>query len=317
MSKYTSFIKAILLIVITASTATAGEESRYFTFGSITIQMADSSDAAAFITQPDHFTKLFSSFDIHGRFRDTKPHTEEDYLKLAGQQVRTWTKLQQQRIINAFEAIETYNKEHNITLTLPDTVILIKSTCKEEFGAGGYTRKNAIILNMTEQISTGLIAHELFHVYSRYNEAARNDIYSVIGFKKCNVIDVRDAMNNLNITNPDCPVISHYVTVGDEDLVLVLFSKKPYEGGNVFEDYVDIGLIPVEGDDAHKKPVTKNGKAIIYTFEQKAAIFGIVGTNTPYLLHPEEICAENFSALVTGTKVNQPEILQGIKEQLR
>lgn len=302
-----------LLFCAANSYATSG----YFKFMNITVQVADSADAARFITQKDDYTSSFSTFDMQGRFRDKQNHTEAEYLALAGKQMRTWTAAEQQKIEQAFGALATAIGEKQMKLNLPDTVLFIKSTCMEEFGAGGYTRKNAIIINKDEGVSTSLVAHELFHVFSRHNPYLRDKLYDNIGFKPCNRIDVSKAMNGLNITNPDCPVISHYVTVDGEDMVLVLHSKKPYDGGVVFEeDYIDISLLVITGDDKNKKPLTKDGKAITYKLDEKMQLFSIIGSNTPYVLHPEEVCAEHFSALVTGTEVNEPEYLEKMRADM-
>ncbi len=291
--------------------------SGYFKFMNVTIQVADSADAALFITQKDDYTSSFSTFDMQGRFRDKENHTEAEYLALAGKQMRTWTAAEEEKIKAAFEEIASALREGKMNIKLPDTVLFIKSTCMEEFGAGGYTRKNAIIINKDEGVSTGLVAHELFHVLSRHNSSLRDKLYENIGFKPCNRIDVSKAMNGLNITNPDCPVISHYVTVDGEDMVLVLHSKKPYNGGGVFEeDYIDISLLVVTGDDKNKKPLVKDGKAVTYKLDEKLQLFTIIGSNTPYVLHPEEVCAEHFSALVTGKQVNEPEYLEKMKTDI-
>lgn len=310
--KYLSAICALFLYSVNGVAA-----SGYFKFLNVTIQLADSADAARFITQKDDYTASFSKFDVQGRFLDKENHTEAEYLALAGKQMRTWTATEQEKIKNAFEEIATALREGKMTIRLPDTVLFIKSTCMEEFGAGGYTRKNAIIINKEESVSTGLVAHELFHVLSRHNPALRDRLYDNIGFKPCNRIDVSKAMNGLNITNPDCPVISHYVTVDGEDMVLVLHSKKPYDGGNVFgDDYIDISLLMLTGDDKNKQPLIKDGKAVTYKLDEKMQLFSIIGSNTPYVLHPEEVCAEHFSALVTGQKVNEPEYLEKMKADM-
>ncbi|HEY9177635.1 MAG TPA: hypothetical protein VIN07_08095 [Flavipsychrobacter sp.] len=310
--KYLPVLCALLACSVNSIAA-----SGYFKFMNVTIQVADSADAARFITQPDDYTSSFSTFDMQGRFRDKKSHTEAEYLAMAGKQMRTWTAAEQEKIEAAFGELATTIRAKQMKLRLPDTVLFIKSTCMEEFGAGGYTRKNAIIINKDEGVSTSLVAHELFHVLSRHNALLRDKLYDNIGFKPCNRIDVTEAMNGLNITNPDCPVISHYVTVAGEDMVLVLHSKKPYDGGVVFEeDYIDISLLVVTGDASNKKPRIKDGKAVTYKLDEKMELFSIIGSNTPYVLHPEEVCAEHFSALVTGKEVNEPEYLEKMRADM-
>ena len=291
--------------------------SDYFKFMNITVQLADSTDAAGYLAQKDGYAASFSTFDMQGRFRDKNTHTEAEYMAMAGKQMRSWTAGEQTTIKKSFDEIAVALKTAKMNMRLPDTILFVKSTCLEEFGAGGYTRKNAIVINANEGVTTSLTAHELFHVITRHNPTLRDKLYENIGFRTCNPIEVTNAMKGLNITNPDCPVISHYTTIGGEDMVLVLHSKKPYEGGNVFEgDYIDISLLVVNGDDKNKSIVIKEGKALLYKLDEKPELFSIIGTNTPYVLHPEEICAEHFSALVTGAKVNEPEYLEKMKEDM-
>lgn len=308
-------IAAGLLFLLPIS---VGAKSVYFKSMNATIQVADSADAAKFITQNDGHADRFSQFDFNGRFKDTKPHTTADYLAYAGTQMRSWTTEETADIKSHFKAIEEFARANGLKISLPDTVVYIKSTCAEEFGAGGYTRGNGIIINGGENLSTSLTAHELFHVITRSNPTLRDKLYENIGFKKCNPINVTEALKSLNITNPDCPVISHSINIDGADMILVLHSKKPYMGGNVFEaDYVAVSLMELEDVNGVKQPKMVDGLPVLYTLEQKPALFSIIGTNTPYILHPEEVCAEHFAALVTAKKVNQPSYLDAMKDDMK
>lgn len=293
-------------------------QSTGFVFFGTTVLIADSTYAAKVIQQPDEYMKGYSSFDMHARFKDKEEHTVQEYLSLAAKQVRNWSADEQEVIQAGFKEIEDQLDKHELNFALPDTIVFIQSTTAEEFGAGGYTRRNLIVINEREPATLSLIAHELFHVISRANPKLRDRLYANIGFKKCNTIDVRNAMEGLNITNPDCPVLSHYITIDGEDLLLVLHSKKPYDGGNVFgPDYINIGLLAVAGDDDNKKPVVKDGKAVLYQLQDKLELFEQVGTNTDYVLHPEEICAEHFVALVTNKTVPEPKYVALMKEDMQ
>jgi hypothetical protein len=42
-----------------------------------------------------------------------------------------------------------------------------------------------------------------------------------------------------------------------------------------------------------------------------------IGRNTEYIIHPEEILADNFVLLVNGAKAPSPEILQKLDAVLR
>lgn len=313
-----SVFKVAVFILLLSAPLCSIARSSYFTSMNATIQVADSADAARFISQKEAYLENFSQFDYNGRFRDNKPHTVEDYLAMAAKQMRSWNDDDLVLIKEHFKAIEVFAKTNGLVFSLPDTIVFIKSTCKEEFGAGGYTRMNGIVINANEQVSLGLTAHELFHVITRKNTALRDKLYKNIGFKKTNVINTDVALMGLNITNPDCPVISHYVTLDGQDMTIVLHSKKPYIGGSVFEDdYVSVSLLVLKDVDGEKEPYMKDGTPILYPLDRKPELFSIVGTNTPYIIHPEEICAEHFAALITGKEVNQPEYLEAMKDDMR
>jgi hypothetical protein len=311
--------KTIILFTLLAlcNFDNASAKSSYFSFLDAVIQLTDSADGAKCLSKPDAYSASFSTFDMNGRFGDQKNHTQKEYLQLAAKQTSAWPEADQKTIREGFANIEMYINRSGLQLFLPDTILFIRSTCNEEFGAGGYTRGNAIVINQKESLPTTLIAHELFHVISRKTPLLRNALYADIGFKKCNPIDVKTPLAGLNITNPDCPVIEHYTTIGNEDVVLILHSKRPYTGGDVFSEYVAVSLMVVEGDANNKKAVLKDGKPVVYNVESKPELFDIIGTNTPYILHPEEICAEHFASLVTNREVRQQEYIDKMKDNLK
>lgn len=229
-------------------------------------------------------------------------------------EVKTWNTEEQTQISEGLKELENFLDKNQIKLNLPKEIYIIKSTCNEEFGAEGYTRRNFIVLNNAqERITEGLIAHELFHVYSRYNKDMRDKLYQVIGFLPCNPINYASAVNNQAITNPDCPVVAHYTTLEGQDVMLALYSPNPYKGENMLQENADIGLIVLTGDDQNKKPLIKEGKAVMYGPEKMAALFEKTGGNTQYILHPEEVCAEHFAMLVTDKKVPEPKYLEEMK----
>jgi hypothetical protein len=119
------------------------------------------------------------------------------------------------------------------------------------------------------------------------------------------------------ITNPDCPVIEHYVTIGGKDYVVIIYNTKPYTGGNVLQEAVGIGLIELQGEGKKKSPVMKNGVAAITPLDQLPEILEKTGGNTPYILHPEEVCAEHFAMLTRGASVSQPQYLEQMKAILK
>ncbi len=287
-----------------------------FEFLSTKIEVIDSAEAAPIMVRNDSYTGSFSLFDVQSRLRDTGKTSEEDYLLFAERQSRNWTKEEREKLEQSFKEIARFIRKNDMVLNLP-VIRIIKSTCAEEYGSMGYTRGNNIMLNVNEAtLTTELVAHELFHVFSRYNEEKRNSLYLSIGFKRCDHIDMKKAFDGLNVTNPDCPVVAHYITVNDKDLVIALYSMRKYNGGDPFREYMNIALLELENKGKRKVPKMVENKPVLHQFSELPQIQKQIGTNTNYALHPEEILAEHFSALVTSKKVKEPAYLDRVKAAL-
>ncbi len=309
------FITGILPVLLPARTT-------YFSAAGSTIALVDHMAAAAISLHPDDYTRALTPFDLSIRLDKATGLQETDYLQLAAADVQDWPAGEETQLRSAFAGIDTVLKAQHLNLHLPDTILLIKTTGKTEFGSEGWTRANRIMLNTGAQtITLHLVAHELFHVISRYNERTRNAAYAVFHFKPCNNIVYKPVLKGQVITNPDCPFIKHYITLktdsASQDAALILYSKKAYHKGYTMYDYMTIGLLALTGDDGHKKPLLKDGKPVIYELTGMPDFFKQIGTNTPYVLHVEEISAEHFAALITGGKMQQPEYIAAMAAVLR
>ncbi len=301
--KYTFF----LLLLLAANIAVAATAS--FKFFSTTIVVADSVQGGALLGKDDGYAKNFSLFDIQSKTRVLTNTVPAAYYRHAAKQSLSWTDDEVKQVMSSFTTIADTLRKKGIALNLPQKIYIIKSTMMEEYGAAGYTRGDNIVLKGGEEVSAGIMSHELFHVYSRFNPKKRDELYNVFGFKKCNPIVLNKAMDNLNITNPDCPVIEHYLPLAAGDVALTIYSNRPYAGGEVFTEYLKVGAVVLEGGDTDKKVKTENGKAVIKDLQNLVELFARVGQNTPYIIHIEEICAEHFSMLCTGKQVREPEFL--------
>lgn len=316
--------KILLFLAICSSSLSLYAKTVKFPFAGVTVELLDSADAAKANSISDAYSRALTPFDLQIRLGILTGATEKDYLARAATQVRNWPAQEQQELKKSFAEIEAFLKAHHISLKLPASVQMIKTNGREEFEAEGYTRENRISLHINDlqELNTHLVAHELFHVYSRYNEARHDKIYAIFGFKKCNPINAAQAMQNRVITNPDCPVIQHYLTlkVDDKkpvDMVLQLFSKKDYQEGYTLGDYMNLGLLAIEGTDKNKKPIIKNGKGIVYEIDEVPDLFHYISNNTSYILHPEEISAEHFAMWITGKQVPQPAYFEQLKAALQ
>jgi hypothetical protein len=143
----------------------------------------------------------------------------------------------------------------------------------------------------------------------------------VFGFKLCNPISLDAATFGRKITNPDCPVVEHFITLmgpaGVGQYALVLFSQQPFKLNAGLHDYAAVGLLELAGTGDRKMPRMKNGKPVLLQEFYELDFLEKIGPNTQYILHPEEISAEHFAMLVTGKPVAEERYLKDVEAALR
>jgi hypothetical protein len=208
-----------------------------------------------------------------------------------------------------------------LPIAFPKKITFIKTTGAEEGGAF-YTRDSAVMMPAKQtdaadgELLKKTIAHELFHILSRTNPELREKLYALIGFTNCGEIEFPDELKARKITNPDAPRNDHAIRVranGREvNVVPILFSSAPnydpVRDGEFF-NYLQLGFVTVS-----KNP---NGGADVLAPQQLSGFFEQVGRNTDYIIHPEEILAENFALLMIGRRdVPSPDLLDRLRQAL-
>lgn len=296
--------------------------------GSTTVHFASQSEGRRVLLAKDDFIQRLSPFDRSARMKTDRAVSEGELLEFIGRNVVDWTKDEMQTVQAAIEAIQPLLRD--LPLSLPPTVQLIKTTGAEE-GNAAYTRGTAIVLPKS-QLGEGqkdlkkLICHELFHILSRQNPGLREKLYGIIGFTKCNEIKLPTELELRKITNPDAPRNDHLIRLqidGHESLAvpILLSSVETYdaERGGEFFEYLQFQFLVVEksGGSQTFKAVSDGSSPKLVGTERVSGFMEQVGRNTDYIIHPEEILADNFALLVLNEqKVASPEILQKMREIL-
>ena len=280
------------------------------------------------LTSRDRFVSRMSPFDRAARMKTDQDVSEEDYLEFVGKNVLAWNDSEKKKITSALQGIQT--ELEVLSLPLPNKVFMIKTTGNEE-GRAAYTRANAIVLpksDLTAPIAKirHMICHELFHIMSGENLDLREKLYAAIGFVKCNEVAFPLDLKPRKLTNPDAPMNDHYIRVqvaGKEHLgIPILFSaaeKYDVKRGGEFFSYAKFQMLLVEWDDGSStvKPIYDSQKPKLVDMQQVSGFFEQVGKNTQYIIHPEEILADNFALLVLGeSNLPSPEIIKKLKEIL-
>ena len=269
------------------------------------ISFASIDEGRQILSSEDDFVRQMSPFDRSARLKTDQNVPERQYLDFAGSNVLVWTGDEKQKINTAFDSVGT--ELESLCPPLPRRIFLIKTTGKEEGGAA-YTRANAVIFpenDLTAPVSSirKTFCHELFHVISRFNPDLRGKLYAMIGFIPCGDIELPPDLKSRKITNPDAPLNDHCIRLGVNGIehwtIPLLYSdteRYDTERGGEFFDYLRFGFLLVEP--LHARPLYVDGKLQLVNVQQVSGFYEQVGRNTGYIIHPEEILADNFALLV-------------------
>ncbi len=273
------------------------------------VRFADVRAGVAALTRRDDYIKRLSPFDRQVRRRTDRDVSEDELLAFVAGHVVPWTDADVKKLTALIEDLARKAAPWN--LKLPRVVLLVKTTGREEGGAA-YCRGSAIVLprNLVGGDSARLakyLSHELFHVLSSHNPKLRDALYATIGFQPSNEVQLPEPLRARKITNPDAPVIKHYITVTQDgrqmELVPVLYSNKPrYDaaGGASLFAYLTFKLMQVEKAGPRWRPVLVDGNPVLLDPDDVPGYHEQIGRNTRYIIHPEEILADNFVFLLDG-----------------
>lgn len=284
--------------------------------GPFVFEFATVEEADRILSSEDSFIAAMSPFDRQVRMKTEEDKGKQAFLEFAAEAAEPWSASERAAVTAAIEALApALSKIERLPVT---TIQLIHTSGEEESGAA-YTRGTAIILpegetGTAERPRTRLLAHELFHVLSRADPELRDRLYRTIGFRRTGTIELPADQRARKITNPDAPVVMHVIDVKLSDqktitVAPVTFAATAYDvdtRSSLFS-YLQFKLmevVPIVGE-RHSAKV-QGGEAVMHEptlpdFHRQ------IGRNTGYILHPDEILADNFALLVTGETERIPD----------
>ena len=316
------FFKALVFVIGVLVVGFCGAaEAKDIAFG-----FATPEEGRALLTARDDYVQRLSPFDRSAKLKTDKALSEEEYLARVGQNAVAWSADDQAAVQVALA--ELAPKINALGLDWPDEVLFVKTTGAEE-GQAAYTRANAIFLppgRLAAAAREGLsrlIIHELFHVLSRHNPALRDELYAAIGFQPCGEIDLPPKLARVKITNPDAPVNAHCIrlAVNSEPawmMPIIYSSAETYNvaAGGEFFKYLKFGFLRLNGEPGQPAVYTDDNTRVLDP-KSVTGFFEQVGKNTNYIIHPEEILADNFSfLLLEKPDLPSPEVVAKMKEVL-
>ncbi len=300
----------------------------------------DAAKAAIIQDRTDSFFELIRPLDVTIQIKnpivvdglDGQKVMSDLYKTHIQESVQSFTEDEKKYIQEVMNVV--YTTANKINRDIYDRTIKIIKTDGNHYGASVYyTREDIIIIpfNVLLESSrdkdqfTQTMFHELFHIYSRYHPTKREQLYALIGFQKAPTFSIPSALDQRILLNPDGIDINYMISLtlddGNKvDAIPVVFSTQETfnrETPNFFS-YLKFDLFPLE---------KKEGKWEVKIKEQPLAspldlrkipdFFKQIGPNTQYIIHPDEILADNF-AILAGSKINnsQFESLKDTGKQL-
>lgn len=344
--RYTTFtsilIATILLFSNCKSDTTTTKTTEILLSGINKVQLLDSVAASKAIIRDDlekffdKITAVDAAIQMKKEFLITTPRDEVigEYMGFLQRDVSSFTKEEAEYIVKAMnEAFQLCQKVSNTFF--PDEILLIKSHGNAYGGDTYYTRENCIIIpkqalakrNYDEFLKVML--HEISHIVTRTRPSVKVQLYALIGFKKiANPLVINDSLKQRLLTNPDGVELDWATTLTSADnksvfAMPLLYAKNatwsslmPAFFDNLGWNYFELApsadakslVVLTRGD---KQQSTLDTEGINDMFLEKF--------NTQYIIHPDEIVADNFSLLMLSEK--KPAILdvytEGGRELIR
>ena len=301
----------------------------------LNIRFASKDEGRDLIRHNTQYYGRLSQTDIDWRARK-EDATLDELIAFAQDQVLDFTPDEIHLVESSVSFMEFQFNHLKCSIPVPQEIVFVKSTLKDESEAWAYTTGNQIFLNVrllehflpkpSEKIPfekcmrfTVIIAHELFHCITRHSPKFRQQMYGLIGFTVMDhEIEFPEKVRNAIMANPDVEHIDNYAefNINGVRRKCVLLSL-----------YTDswAGAYAKQGDSAR---FFANNQAYLMALDDLHTPIDIddavdfwdkIGQNTEYVTAPEECLADNFSyAVVLGPERNygSPWLIEAIYDTL-
>jgi hypothetical protein len=321
ITAHRTFVKAITVLMLVTAGSSFAQGIGLGTNCLVSFATVDA--AKNILTNRDEFVSALSPFDRSARLKTNHEVTEREFLEFAGRSALPWLPDETNKVTTVLNTLK--QRLAPWYLPFPSTILLIKTSGKEE-GNASYTRQNAIVLAQRDVRAPDggleqLITHELFHILSRHNPVLRKQLYRIIGFTPISAIEYPEELRQRKITNPDGVQDGWAISITNGNQVLptvpILYaSAAQYDAlkDGEFFNYLVFKLLVITNRDSHWQPRLVDGRPLLIEPEEAPSYFAQVGRNTHYIIHPDEILADNFVHMVNGnTNLPTPQIVMEMK----
>ena len=286
----------------------------------------------------DGYYDKVTSLEIAIQLKDTSLHRASRteaitaYRRSYQNEVLEFTEKETKRLSEIMTPLLNKCRELNNHI-LPDTIRMILVDGTHYGTTTFFTRGHAIVTSrealrtMPEDIYSHVMLHELSHIMTRYNPELREDLYGHFGFYKIDQsILISREMYDRVFYNPDGVSLHYGIDLFMPDSIVVTFIPLITSNKNQFElespgffNYIHFQLYPLDKvDDVYfvrtpDKMENMDMQSIMKRFFEK------ISMNTQYIIHADEILADNFMYLFRSEEENAKldhELLNNIRNTI-
>ncbi len=288
--------------VLVGQSLALAQEERIRLTDSTELVFASKEKGQELIATEDDFLRRVQGLERQLRLSSKDPVSQEKYVEQLKAGVLDWTKEDREKMATAVEevagAFEAYE------LPFPAEVYLTRVSAEVEQNAPHCRGANVICPDslLSGRRLARVMTHELFHVLSNQNAELRHKLYKVIGFTKCNEIELPEPLLKRRLTNPDACKYEHFVELEhDGEKILAtpfIQSRKPeYAPGGLFGN-MDLKLLVLVKSGEQVVAKLQDGQPVLLDISAVPDYLKKIGNNTGYIIHPEETMADNFVLLM-------------------
>jgi hypothetical protein len=282
-------------------------------------EFASRAQAREILGRQDAYVRSTASLERSVLLKTDEAVTPERFARAMADTALEWTEAERRGFADVLPRLQRFLAP--MRWSAPSTILLIKASDRLMEGFP-HTRANAIVLQegmlrdalANPRLMDYLMAHEAFHVLTRADAHLREDLYETIGFRACGSTELPPALAELRLTNPDEPEKRYAIRLAQGEMMpLVHFASHAIDATQGFSTYARTSWLPVERIGGRCRVRDERS-----TTERLEGLYEQVGRNTAYVIHPEEILADNFALLFRPTgKLVSPEVATRIERTLR
>lgn len=198
----------------------------------------------------------------------------------------------------------------------PERIRLIKTFGKHYGDGVYYTREDCIVIPqdvLDGDLSTDFtntMYHEVWHIVSRYHPKLQKAAYELIGFmpQPTSTLQIPARLKEHILYNPDGIDMNWQIKLTKKDepgapitCMPVLFTKADgyTDKQPSFFNYVEFNLYPIKDG---RLVTTSDSLSSPINLRDEPSFFKQITDNTNYIIHPDEVIADNFMFIMTTSQ---------------